>query len=241
MEIGESIARATATAGGAVVFARTTVVIALCSLLFAGIPLSPTSATPRQSRWWWACWAPSRCSRRCSGRLARASTLSGQARRTHPDDHQPHGWARWARGVAARPWRSLIASAAVLVALAIPVLHLELGQSDTGALPKSTTARQAYDAVGKAFGEGANGPLLVSTKLGKKAAPDQDNLNKINDQQKKLDQQKQQIEQQAQLQGDAGPGQGPGEQADLLAAGQAQQPAQKGGEPGDRPQTHRPL
>ncbi|HEY1277917.1 MAG TPA: MMPL family transporter, partial [Thermoleophilaceae bacterium] len=39
MEMRESIARATATAGGAVVFAGVTVVIALCSLLFAGIPL----------------------------------------------------------------------------------------------------------------------------------------------------------------------------------------------------------
>jgi RND superfamily putative drug exporter len=42
MEMGESIARATATAGGAVVFAGFTVVIALCSLAFAGIPLVTT-------------------------------------------------------------------------------------------------------------------------------------------------------------------------------------------------------
>ena len=39
MEMRESIARATATAGGAVLFAGTTVVIALVSLFFAGIPL----------------------------------------------------------------------------------------------------------------------------------------------------------------------------------------------------------
>ena len=39
MEVYESVARATATAGGAVVFAGTTVVIALCSLAFAGIPI----------------------------------------------------------------------------------------------------------------------------------------------------------------------------------------------------------
>ena len=42
MEVRESIARATATAGGAVVFAGFTVVIALCSLAFAGIPLVST-------------------------------------------------------------------------------------------------------------------------------------------------------------------------------------------------------
>ena len=38
----ESIARATATAGGAVVFAGITVVIALVSLLLAGIPFVGT-------------------------------------------------------------------------------------------------------------------------------------------------------------------------------------------------------
>jgi RND superfamily putative drug exporter len=42
MELRESIARATATAGGAVLFAGTTVVIALVSLLFSGIPFVGT-------------------------------------------------------------------------------------------------------------------------------------------------------------------------------------------------------
>ncbi|MBS1893205.1 MAG: MMPL family transporter [Actinobacteria bacterium] len=42
MDLRESIARATATAGGAVVFAGFTVVIALCSLAVAGIPLVTT-------------------------------------------------------------------------------------------------------------------------------------------------------------------------------------------------------
>jgi putative drug exporter of the RND superfamily len=202
MEIGESIARATATAGGAVVFAGTTVVIALCSLLFAGIPLvANLGYTAAVAVVVGVLGAVTLLPALLGALGPRINSLRVKLGRTHPDDHQPHGWARWARGVAARPWLSLIASTAVLVALAIPLLHLELGQSDTGALPKSTTARQAYDAVGKAFGEGANGPLLVSTKLGKQAAPDQNNLDKINSQQKKLDQQKQQIEQQSQLQG----------------------------------------
>jgi RND superfamily putative drug exporter len=42
METEESIARATATAGGAAAFAGTTVVIALCSLAPGGIPLVTT-------------------------------------------------------------------------------------------------------------------------------------------------------------------------------------------------------
>jgi len=91
--------------------------------------------------------------------------------RTHPDDHQPHGWARWARGVVARPWRSLLASVVILVVLAVPVLDLHLGSSDNGELPKDTTARRAYDLISEGFGPGANGPLLVGVTLGTPAKP----------------------------------------------------------------------
>ena len=42
MEVHESVARAVATSGGAVLFAGTTVVVAVCSLAVAGIPLVTT-------------------------------------------------------------------------------------------------------------------------------------------------------------------------------------------------------
>jgi RND superfamily putative drug exporter len=70
-----------------------------------------------------------------------------------------------------------------------------------GALPTSTESRQAYDLLTKGFGPGQNGPLLVAAKLGSPAKPDQKNLDSIDDQQKKLDDQKKQIEQQAEAQG----------------------------------------
>ncbi|HEX8855672.1 MAG TPA: MMPL family transporter [Thermoleophilaceae bacterium] len=209
MRIDESIARATATSGGAVVFAGTTVIIALCSLAFAGIPLVSTLGFSAAIAVVVAVLAAVTMLPALLGGLGpRINALRVQFGRTHPDDHEPHGWARWARGVAKHPWPALVAGTAVLVVLAIPVLHLELGQSDVGALPKSTTARQAYDGITKGFGAGTNGPLLVSAQLGKAAKPDQDNLNKIDQQQKQLDQKQQQIEQQA------------------LAAGASQQQAQ---------------
>jgi RND superfamily putative drug exporter len=202
MEMQESIARATATAGGAVLFAGTTVVIALCSLLFAGIPIVTKLGFTAAIAVVVSVLGATTLLPALLGALGpRIDSLRVKLGRTHPDDHKPHGWARWARGVAKRPWRSLIASTAVLVVLALPVLDLHLGQSDTGALPTSTTARQAYDAIGKGFGEGTNGPLLVAAELGKPAKPDQKNLNKLDNQQKQLKQQQQQIEQAAQLQG----------------------------------------
>jgi RND superfamily putative drug exporter len=202
MEMGESVARATATAGGAVLFAGTTVVIALCSLLFAGIPLVTTLGFTAAIAVVVAVLGAITLLPALLGALGpRIHSLRVKLGRTHPDDHRPHGWARWARGVAKRPWRSAVASTAVLLILALPLLDLHLGQSDTGALPTSTTARQAYDAVGDGFGEGTNGPLLVAAKLGKPAKADQKNLNKIDQQQKQLEQQQQKIEQQAMLQG----------------------------------------
>jgi len=69
------------------------------------------------------------------------------------------------------------------------VLDLNLGSSDSGELPKDTTARQAYDLISKGFGPGANGPLLIGVELPSKAKPDQKQLNQIEDKQKQQQQQ----------------------------------------------------
>src|SRR5829696_2944548 len=196
MEVRESIARATATAGGAVFFAGGTVVIALVSLLASGIPFVGTMGYAAAVAVVVAVLAAITLLPALLGALGlRIHSLRVKLGRTHPDDHQAHGWARWARGVAARPWRSLIASIAVLVVLAVPVLNLHLGSSDNGELPKDTTARQAYDLITKGFGPGANGPLLVSARLGAPAKPDQKQLNDVK---KKQNQEKQQEAQQEQ-------------------------------------------
>jgi RND superfamily putative drug exporter len=173
MEVRESIARATATAGGAVLFAGGTVVIALVSLLASGIPFVGTMGYSAAVAVFVAVLAAITLLPALLGALGlRINSLRVRLGRTHPDDHQPHGWARWARGVVARPWRSLVASGVILVVLAIPVLDLQLGSSDNGELPKGTTARQAYDLITEGFGPGANGPLLVGVTLGSPAKAD---------------------------------------------------------------------
>ena len=187
MEMQESVARATATSGGAVTFAGTTVVIALCSLALAGIPLVTALGFAAAVAVVVAVLAAITLLPALLGALGpKINSLRVQLGRTHPDDHQPHGWRKWAEGVAARPWRSLIASVAVLVVLAIPVLQLHLGQSDVGADSKSTTARQAYDDISQGFGAGTNGPLLVGVKLDQAAKADQKKLADLDDKQKQL-------------------------------------------------------
>jgi putative drug exporter of the RND superfamily len=164
MDLRESIARATATAGGAVVFAGFTVVIALCSLSFAGIPLVSTLGFTAAIAVVVAVCAASTLLPAMLGALGpHINSMRVPGTSVNPDDHEPHGWRRWARAVAQRPWRSALAALAVLVVLALPIFQLELGQNDLSALPKSTTARQNYDSLTKGFGPGVNGPLLITS------------------------------------------------------------------------------
>jgi RND superfamily putative drug exporter len=166
MEIRESIARATATAGGAVVFAGFTVVIALCSLAFAGIPLVSTLGFTAAIAVVIAVCAAATLLPAMLGALGpRINSLRVQFGKTHPDDAEPHGWRRWAERVASRPWRSSLVALFVLVVLALPIFQLELGQNDISALPKDTTSRQAYEGLNEGFGPGFYGPLLIATEF----------------------------------------------------------------------------
>jgi putative drug exporter of the RND superfamily len=166
MELRESIARAAATAGGAVVFAGFTVVIALCSLAFAGIPLVSTLGFTAAIAVVVAVCAATTLLPAMLGALgAHIDSLRVPGTSANPEDAEPHGWRRWARGVAGRPWRSALAALAVLIVLALPIFQLDLGQNDLSALPKSTTARQNYDALDKGFGPGVNGPLLIASRF----------------------------------------------------------------------------
>jgi RND superfamily putative drug exporter len=166
MDLHESIARATATAGGAVVFAGFTVVIALCSLSFAGIPLVSTLGFTAGIAVVVAVCAAATLLPAMLGALGpHINSMRVPGTSADPDDHEPHGWRKWARAVAQRPWRSALAALAVLIVLALPIFQLELGQNDLSALPKSTTARQNYDQLTKGFGPGVNGPLLVAAKF----------------------------------------------------------------------------
>ena len=147
-------------------FAGITVVIALVSLAAADIPIVTAMGCMAAVAVVVAVLAATTLLPALLGALGpRIDSLRVKLGRTHPDDHQPHGWLRWAGGVAKRPWRSAVASVLVLGVLAVPVLNLQLGQADVGALPTSTTARQAYDLITKGFGVGTNGPLLISVEL----------------------------------------------------------------------------
>jgi putative drug exporter of the RND superfamily len=78
-------------------------------------------------------------------------------------------WARWAATVQRRPAALAAMAAAVMLVLAVPVLHLRLGISDQGSDPVSSTTRQAYDLLTDGFGPGFNAPLVLVAQPGSAA------------------------------------------------------------------------
>src|SRR3954471_23340264 len=199
MQADESIARSIATSGGAVLFAGSTVIIALLALAVAGIPLVTTLGYTAAIVVLIAVIAALTLMPALLGALGtKVNALPLPGMRVH-HDARPHGWQRWAMLVANHPWPALIVGVLFLVVLAVPVRHLHLGQTDVGALPTDTQARQAYDAMSEGFGPGSNGPMLVVVNLSKPAKNDQaklnDQKNQESDQQSKPSAQQQQQQQ----------------------------------------------
>jgi RND superfamily putative drug exporter len=81
-------------------------------------------------------------------------------RRAH--DGASTWWARLAAFVQRHPAPLATAAAAVMVVLAIPVLSLRLGSSDAANDPAASTTHHAYQLLADGFGPGFNGPLQLA-------------------------------------------------------------------------------
>jgi uncharacterized membrane protein YdfJ with MMPL/SSD domain len=173
MSMGESVARAVSSSGSAIVFAGSTVVIALVSLAVAGIPLVTTLGLAAAIAVLMAVITsitlmPAILSFVGNG-VNRLRVPGFLQMRKRPEGHTR--WDTWARGVARHPWLAVAASIAILAPLIVPLFSLRLGQEDIGVTPESTTERQAYDLMKRGFGVGYNGPLLIAMTLDPPAHP----------------------------------------------------------------------
>ncbi|MEV4134157.1 MMPL family transporter [Dactylosporangium sp. NPDC049742] len=162
MQVEESIATATATAGSAVIFAGVTVIIALCGLAVAGIPFLTVmglcaAATVAVTVVLAVTLTPAVLA--VAGHRITASRIRALNRRAEPRAN-PFG-ARWARIVTARPWLTVVACLAVVGGMALPVLDMRLGLPSDGTKSTGTTERRAYDLLAKGFGPGFNAPLTL--------------------------------------------------------------------------------
>ena len=160
----EAAVKAIDTSGRAVLFAGSTVCIALLGILVLGVSflnglavasaltvvftvLAAVTLLPALL----GVFGMRVLSRRQWRRLAAGAPAPGSAGL----------WARWSGTVERRPAVLAVTAAAVMAVLAIPVLSLRLGSSDQGNDPSATTTRHAYDLLAEGFGPGFNGPLLL--------------------------------------------------------------------------------
>ena len=152
----ESVGLATGTSGNAVVFAGSTVLIALLALNVTGIPFLGLMGTAAAVSVLVAVLIAVTLMPALLG-LAGSRVLPRRQRRaTTPEPHP-----------TVRPmstWRavlSLVVGVAVLLVAALPVASMRLGLPDGSQESADSTQYRAYATTGERFGEGTNGPLLV--------------------------------------------------------------------------------
>ncbi len=172
MDNSESIAMATATAGGAVVFAGLTVVIALVALTVVGIPFLTAmglaaAATVAVTVLVAITLVPAvlgllgdRIDKGAIRFLSRRHPATDDVAQDSPAAVRTMG-ERWAHLVTAKPWLTVSSVVVVCAVVALPLLHMRLGLPDDGEKSTSTTERRAYDMLTEGFGPGFNGPLTL--------------------------------------------------------------------------------
>jgi RND superfamily putative drug exporter len=155
VEPRESVALSVATAGGAVCFAGTTVVIALCGVLVVGIPFLTVMGLAVAGTVVIAVLVALTL-------LPALLGFSGGriARGRHPSTQETVG-ARWARQVTQRPLVAIPAVVVILGVIAIPATQMNLGLPDDSRKPANSTAFRSYQLLAKGFGPGYTGPLTL--------------------------------------------------------------------------------
>ena len=154
---------AAGTAGSAVVFAGTTVFIALAGLSVVGIPFLTVMGLSAAAAVLIAVLVALTLLPAIlgfAGERLRPKPTSRTARREQPGAPPVTG-ERWMRLVTRRPMVTIGVVGLGLLIVAIPALQLKLALADNGSAAQDTTQRKAYDTVSAEFGPGFNGPLQL--------------------------------------------------------------------------------
>ncbi|MFS0794872.1 MMPL family transporter [Microbacterium sp. 1P10AE] len=162
MDPEESAARATGTAGSAVVFAGITVLIALIGLSFAGIPFLTTMGVAASVAVAIAVCIGLTLTPAFLG-FAKGRVVGWRRKKAVTAEKRSHGpAARWVGLVTRHPVVTSVSIVAVLGVAAIPAGSLALTLPTAGQLPPGNEARTAYELTDEYFGPGANGPLIMT-------------------------------------------------------------------------------
>ncbi|MEU9347716.1 MMPL family transporter [Streptomyces sp. NPDC048278] len=176
LDAHEATGRATGTAGSAVFFAGSTVVIALAGLLVVGIGLLSTmavvaAATIVVTVSLVLTLLPALLGlvreRICSPRTRRRAQL----RAATGDGVADTRTARWAAGLVRYRYPALVAAFLIPAVLAVPAADMRMGLPSGASYNSGTPQRQSYDLVNDAFGPGYNGPLMIAVKSAVRGRP----------------------------------------------------------------------
>ena len=162
MSVADSAGTANATAGMSVLFAGSTVVIAILGLHIAGIPAISSMGAAVALVVVAAMIAAVTLLPGLLGLVGAKIDKLSIHRKSHVTKPAHETFAgRWAHHVGQHPVRYAIASFAALCAIAVPALSMRIGVPDDGNAGEGKTQRIAYDALADAFGRGFNGPIQV--------------------------------------------------------------------------------
>jgi RND superfamily putative drug exporter len=180
----ESVVQAIDTAGRAVLFAGSTVVIALLGMMLLGVDflygvaisasigvllvmlasltLLPALLTLTGAR--------VAAGGRRARKRARAALQTGEVAGAGPAGQAGTAgagtaWLRWSAFVHRRPKTIAAVAALAMLLIAAPATALRLGSSDASNDPAGQTTHKAYELLAQGFGQGFNGPLLVVAKV----------------------------------------------------------------------------
>lgn len=160
--VRESIGLATGTSGTAVVFAGTTVIVALLALNVTGVPFLGLMGTVGAVCVAVAVLVAITLAPAILG-LVGDRLLSRRARATVGQEHAAGKPVK--RMSTLRAVVTTLVSVVALLIIAIPAMSMRLGLPDGSSEPSDSTSYRAFQAVDEQFGEGANGPLLVTATL----------------------------------------------------------------------------
>ena len=172
LPIDDAIVTAMRTAGRAVLFAGSIVVLALLGLWSSGIPFVG--------------WIASAAAVIVAilvivalillpailallGRHIDRFSVPLLTRRRTSEEGGGAGY-RWSRLIQRHPVIFLILSLAVLLTLSSPILGMRLGSADASSNSETATTRRAYDLLSEGFGPGFNGPILIAMDVRSEAA-----------------------------------------------------------------------
>jgi RND superfamily putative drug exporter len=154
------------TAGRAVIFAGTIVVISLLGLLLMGFQFVQGIAVGAAAAVFVTMLAAVTLMPAILGFVGRNIDRLHIPRLRRTENVSRQGfWYRWSRLIQRRPVVTGLVGLIALVTLALPLFSMRLGAADAGNDPTHLTTRRAYDLLSEGFGPGFNGPLLLAARI----------------------------------------------------------------------------